>query len=317
MNISLRQLKALVEVERLKSFTRAAQNLHITQQGLSLMIQDIEKQVGCRLLDRTTRTLSLTPAGQQLVEAARQAISSLETAGALIGQISRQAQRTLTIATTPLIAANVMPMTCALFQKRRPGVTVRILDVERGQVQGLVESGKVDVGFGMFLKPAAGLQRRQIFQCDMVCISAPAPRRAGLPPRKSPRARVPALDWAALADRPLIGLPSDNPVQQIVDSHLAKISRGNEERPTFNNIPTILAMVEAGFGSAILPSFVVSAARRMDVHIALMAHPAVPINYFQINLKGRATADAQSDFVQAMLEVMHAHCTLPGAGFGG
>ncbi|WP_397474559.1 LysR family transcriptional regulator [Pusillimonas sp.] len=307
MNISLRQLKALVEIARLKSFTRAAENLHITQQGLSLMVQDIEKQFECRLFDRTTRTMSLTPSGKQLVDAAHQAISSLETAASTIGQLSSLAKSTLSVAITPLISASVVPQAQAIFSKKHPDVTVRIVDVERGMIQGLVESGEVDVGFGMFVKPSSGIQRRQIFQCDMVCISAPAR------PSASPLSRVRKLPWSELADRPLIGLPLDNPVQQLVDSHLAKISRGNEQRPTFNNIPTILAMVEAGFGSTILPSFVVSAARRLNVEVALMEDPVVPMNYFQINLKGRARAETESDFVQSLLEVMRSHCTLHNA----
>src|ERR1700743_1597608 len=107
MNISLRQLKAFSEVARLKSFTRAAENLHITQQGLSLMIQDLERQFGCRLFDRTTRTVSLTLAGEQLCSAAQPTISSLDAAASCIGRLSTHARQTLSIATTPLVAATL------------------------------------------------------------------------------------------------------------------------------------------------------------------------------------------------------------------
>ncbi len=308
MNISLRQLKAILEVARLKSFTRAAENLHMTQQGLSLMIQDLEQQFGCRLLDRTTRSVSLTMAGKQLVAAAQQAITALENAASTIGQLSTEARHTLSVAATPLIAATLMPEACASFRAQHPGITVRIVDVERNQIQTLVETGEVDVGFGMFLKPAAGIERKQIFQCEMVFISSAEDIPA------SPRARaMRRLRWSALADKPLIGLPSDNPVQQLVDSHLSSISRANEPRPTFNNIPTVLAMVEAGLGSAILPSFVVSATRRMNVNVALLDNPVVPVDFFQINLKGRTRAPAEVGFVEALLSTMRTRCNLPGA----
>jgi DNA-binding transcriptional LysR family regulator len=272
------------------------------------MIQDLEKQFGCRLFDRTTRAVSLTTAGKQLVAAAHQTISSLEAAASAIGQLTTYAQQTLSIVTTPLVAAVLMPEACSLFRSRHPDIAIRIIDVERNQIQPLVEAGEADVGFGMFLKPAAGLERQSVFHCELVCISA---AQAGAPAWHT--RSIPQMNWSALANRTLIGLPPDNSVQQLVDNQLASISRGNEERPTFNNIPTVLAMAEAGFGSAILPSFVIAAARHMNVDVALMDNPAVALDFYQINLKGRARAEAESSFVQALLTTMAKRCALPKA----
>ena len=65
MNITLRPLKAFTQTARLGSFTRAAEQMHITQAGLSIMMRELETQMGCRLFDRTTRLLSLTAAGEK------------------------------------------------------------------------------------------------------------------------------------------------------------------------------------------------------------------------------------------------------------
>jgi len=305
MNVSIRQLKAFLAVARLRSFTRAAENLLITQQGLSLMIQELEKQFGGRLFDRTTRRVSLTAAGRQLVVVAGDAVSSLEGAASSINQLSTTAARTLSVAATPFIAATLMPEACMRFRKRHPDVTVRVIDVERGQIQALIEAGAADLGFGIFLKPAGNLHRRVIFRCEMVCLSkavAKAPRR-----RKK---AMPRLDWADLAGTPLIGLPADNSVQQLVDAHLAPASPIDEERLVHNNIPTILGMVEAGFGSTVLPSFTVSALDRMNLDAALMENPIVPVDFYQVNVKGKSRALAESEFVAALLETLKVRCAL-------
>lgn len=305
MNVSVRQLKAFLAVARLRSFTRAAENLLVTQQGLSLMIQELEKQFGGRLFDRTTRRVALTAAGRQLVAVAGVAVASLEEAASSISQLSTKAAQTLSVAATPFVAATLMPEACMRFKQRHPDVAVRIIDVERWQIQSLIESEAADLGFGIFLKPAGNLHRRVIFQCEMVCLS----KAAGKTPRRRKKI-VRRLSWADLAETPLIGLPADNSVQELVDAHLAPIAPIDEDRLVHNNISTILSMVEAGFGNAVLPSFTVSALDRMNLDAALMEHPIVPVDFYQVNVKGKSRAAAESEFVDTLLDTLRARCTL-------
>ena len=66
MNVTTRQFQAFLAVARLASFTRAAEEIFVTQAGLSLMLKDLEAQVGARLFDRTTRSVHLTAAGEAM-----------------------------------------------------------------------------------------------------------------------------------------------------------------------------------------------------------------------------------------------------------
>lgn len=306
MNLSMRQLKAVLEVARLKSFTRAAEHLHITQQGLSLIIQEVEAQLDCRLFDRTTRTVSLTPAARQFLPAAEQAVRSLESAGTAIGKLSIHAKLTLSVAATPLVAATLLPQACATLRETHPDVAVHIVDVVRSEIQQVVEQGVADVGFGVFIKPTSSLERRLIFRCNLVCIS-----NDGLNAKGNGMRRRPNMSWENLRGRPLLGLPADNPVQQLVDAHLMKsIGRDCDHRLTLRSLPTVLAMAEAGFGHAILPSFAVSAARSMDVDVALLTDPVVPVSFYQINQKGRSRVPPEEAFVKALLQIMKSRCSL-------
>ncbi|MBN9425585.1 MAG: LysR family transcriptional regulator [Burkholderiales bacterium] len=305
MNLTQRQLKAVVEIARLKSFTRAAEHLHISQQGLSLMVREVETQLDCRLFDRTTRAVALTPAGRQFLAVAEQTVRSLETAAAELGHMSAKARLSLSAAASPLIAATLLPEACAKFRALHPQVTVKIADVERERIQGMVETGEVDFGLGAFLKPSAGLERSLLFRCNLVCFCAASRSR------KIPQMRqIADIPWKSIGDRPLLGLPADNPVQQLVDVHLAKIGRHNEERLTFRNFQTLLAMVEAGFGCAILPSFAVSAARRMNVEMGLIRDPVVSVDFFRVNQKGCARHPMESAFGEVLLATMKARCAI-------
>ena len=80
MNPSYRQLKAFLAAARFRNFTKASQQMHITQAGLSAMIKELEAQVGCRLLYRTTRLVDLTPEGQAFLPSAEAAVAAIDAA---------------------------------------------------------------------------------------------------------------------------------------------------------------------------------------------------------------------------------------------
>src|SRR3954469_6744992 len=70
MNVTLRQLQAFTGVYRTRSITRAALELGVTQSAASLLIQQLEAQLGVKLFDRTTRAVQPTPAAHEAFDAA-------------------------------------------------------------------------------------------------------------------------------------------------------------------------------------------------------------------------------------------------------
>ncbi len=76
MNINLRQLRAFVSIGRLGSFTKAADALHATQPALSAQIRELEDALGVKLFDRSTRSVTLTQAGEDLMPSRRQRCSA-------------------------------------------------------------------------------------------------------------------------------------------------------------------------------------------------------------------------------------------------
>jgi DNA-binding transcriptional LysR family regulator len=301
MNPSLRQLKAFLNVARLRSFTLAAEQLHITQAGLSSTIADLETQLGSRLFDRTTRSVRLTAAGRALLPAAEQSVHALDGVQASIGRIEAQARQTLAVAASPIVADALMPEVCSRMRTLHPHVALRIMDADRRQIPQLVEAGEVDLGLGVFYKSTSTIELAPVFNCELAFLSPAAPRQPA------------SLAWANLRDTPLLGLPADNALQQSVEAELARIGRSNEARPTYYNFHTLLGMVEAGLGCAILPSFVLAATRRRQIHVSALTGPSVPVDFVQVNQKGKARAAMEPAFIECLREVMQRRCILPDA----
>ena len=78
MNVSLRQMRAFVAVARCASFTGAAKELNLTQSALSLLIKDLESELGVRLIERTTRAVALSDVGSELLPSINQVLQDLD-----------------------------------------------------------------------------------------------------------------------------------------------------------------------------------------------------------------------------------------------
>jgi LysR family carnitine catabolism transcriptional activator len=294
MNISTRQLQAFLTVARLGSFTRAAEQIFVTQAGLSLMLKDLETQVGARLFDRTTRSVRLTPAGESLLPTVRSMLTEWERATSNIGRLSSEAEQQVMLAATPLIAASVLPQWLQDFRKVQPSVRVQVADLDRREILLGIEAGETDLGLGAFFKPAAGIERQLLATFPMVRVSA---QQASARTRKSGES---SMRWSALAKDHLLTLPNDNPIQKLVDAQLRSLSVAPSGEGALQNIQAMIAMVEAGHGVAVLPAFVAPACARYEVSLQMLVDPLVPIDFFVVSKKGRQKTALAKRLIDAL-----------------
>jgi DNA-binding transcriptional LysR family regulator len=297
MNVSLRQIKAFLQVARLGNFTRAAEKMHVTQAGLSIMMRELEAQLNCRLFNRTTRMVSLTAAGEQFLPVATRMVGDLETVAAQLGELNTQAGQVLNIGVTPLVSSNVLPMAWQAFRARFPEAKVKLVDTDPHQVQALVEAGELDFGLGAFFKATAGIELTPLFDYQLMWITLDGKAQAS----DAPEAQAEAVPWSVLTNTELIGLPQENKIQQWIESHLGGIGRAHEDRPTFNNFETLIAMVSAGMGTAIVPSYAIAACRRYGVRAVALVEPAACLSFYRITRRGRAPAPLMDEFVKAFV----------------
>lgn len=123
-NVSLNALRVLEAAARFLSFTRAAEELHITQAAVSQQIRSLEDQLGLPLFTRDSRNLNLTAAGQELSMTARSAINSIQDS---IDNITGSGQsNVLTVSTLPSLASRWLIPRLPKFQERHSNVELHI-----------------------------------------------------------------------------------------------------------------------------------------------------------------------------------------------
>lgn len=150
-------LAVFVAVGDAGSFTRAAAALGVSPSAVSHAVRGLETRLGVRLLNRTTRSVAPTPAGEQLLVTLRPAMASLdETMGALEHQRDRPAGRVRISAHRTAVLYAIMPR-LAGFAERYPDITLEIV----------VDDGLVDIVAGGF---DAGIRRAEVLAPDMISV---------------------------------------------------------------------------------------------------------------------------------------------------
>jgi DNA-binding transcriptional LysR family regulator len=286
MNLSTRQLRAFLHVARAGSFTRAAERAHMTQAGLSILVREVERQLGAQLFERTTRAVELTEAGRRLAVVAESVLAQLDDATRELDALGQRARQTLRVAATPLVSSHLLPQVLARLRDSHPEVTVQLIDTALENVQALVESGGADVGLGFFFRSAQGLVRRPLAEFPLMRLTAaPAPPVA-----------LGRTTWSTLRNLPLITLPGDNPIQRVIDAQLGRLGAEPRAVTAVSFLATQVSMVEAGFGAAVVPTFAVAACRRHRVRMDVLGQPQVRIGFYRISRRGVADTEASVAF---------------------
>jgi LysR family transcriptional regulator, carnitine catabolism transcriptional activator len=285
MEFTSRQLRAFHLVAEHQSFARAAERLFITASGLSVLIRELERHLGFRLFDRTTRRVTLTAYGGDLLAASQPSLKALDTAMSRIEQAAKGRTRWISVGTTPWIAANVLPPAIRAFRQQRPDLRIRLYDGNRGTVARRVVAGKLDFGVGLFGK-MPDLRTSPFFRFSLMVVR---------PATNSALSRA-STKWSALNGESLIVLTSNYPHQQLIDAQLAKSNISLKRTQTVNLLDTQLGLVEAGEGAAIVPSFALPACRSRKVTMSELVDPVVTLELDQISHRGRKLQDEASEF---------------------
>src|SRR5919109_1123674 len=120
--MEIRQLRYLVALDDERHFTRAAQREHIAQPALSQQIRRLEEEVGLPLVERTTRRVSLTEAGEALVARARRVLGEIEGAQAELAALSGVQTGRVTVGVIHTMGPVDVSLALAIFHRRHPDV---------------------------------------------------------------------------------------------------------------------------------------------------------------------------------------------------
>jgi LysR family transcriptional regulator, carnitine catabolism transcriptional activator len=285
MEFTSRQLRAFQLVAQHRSFTRAAEALFITPSGLSVLIRELENQLGFRLFDRTTRHVALTAHGNELLAVTRRNLHELDAAMARIGRTAEETTHMISIGAPPLVAANILPKAIKEFRSQRRDISIQLVDANLSVILQRVEAGKLDIGLGIF-RSAPGIRRTPFFRFSLMLIR----------PDQDGALYSGSTLWSSLKGATLVSLTSTSPVQQIVDKQLKKTGVVCRRSGVVNSLDTQIALVEADEGVAIIPSFGLPACRNRRVAMSQLVDPVVNLEFHQISNPGKKLPAAAQEF---------------------
>jgi DNA-binding transcriptional LysR family regulator len=242
---SLRHLEVYCAVARARSFTRAAEELHVSQPVVSRTVRELERSLGVDLLIRTTRSVSLTPQGEELLELAGDLLDRVERTMDRFAEYCRGDYGRIVVATLPSIAAGYLPPILVAFLAQNPGMRIEILDVTAAEAARAVESGAADLAIA---SPAttASLRSDVLVRDRFVAVLG----------EHHPLAARRTLTWSALADEPFIAMSVGSSVRELTDQAMADAGVSPTNVVEARNIATAGGIVAAGLGVSAFPELV-------------------------------------------------------------
>ncbi|MDN5913990.1 MAG: LysR family transcriptional regulator [Pseudonocardia sp.] len=162
MEPEVRLLRYFLAVAEELSFTRAARRLHIAQPSLSAQIRRLESQLGVTLLQRDTRTVSLTPGGRALYARGPAAIAALQHAWDAARQAGMGLTGTLRLAYTLSAGYDTAPQLVATLHDRHPGVEVITEVLPTPSILRAIQDRRADAGLARAPAPAEGVRLQTV-----------------------------------------------------------------------------------------------------------------------------------------------------------
>ncbi len=242
----LNQLRCFVTVAEELHFGRAAARLNMTQPPFSRQIQLLEHMIDAMLLERTSRSVRLTPAGQGFLPEARRILKLAESASQMVRRISRGKTGSLKIGFTATTAYEFLPQLIAACLEHLPEVDLSLKEMVSGEQLEALASGQLDV---LLLRPPIG---RPEFMSVRV---AAEPLLAAIP-HGDPLADAETISYADFDAKPFIMFaPYES--RYFHDLLVAQFTKANilpRYVQHLSQVHSILALVRAGLGLAIVPN---------------------------------------------------------------
>ncbi|SIS92991.1 LysR family transcriptional regulator [Alicyclobacillus vulcanalis] len=206
--MDLRLFKYFVRVAELQSFTKAAEDLGVTQPTLSKQIQMLEEYVGVALFTRSSRSVRLTPAGDRMLEHAKQILGYVESAIEDVRLADVHDKGTLRVGCS---GNHILVQVLAVYSSQHPNVEVLVYDQRSQQTIEGVLSGSLDIGVIFYTHEDSRLEFRPLFEEEFYVVVR----------QDSPIVECESLSVFDLPELPLVLFPSHFLIRRFIDEFCA------------------------------------------------------------------------------------------------
>ena len=276
-NATLRQLKVFEAVARLSSFSRAAEELHLTQPAVSTQVRKLQEHAGLPLFEQLGKKIHLTPAGAQMLQSSREIIQKFQEAEEAMAQFKGVSGGRLNVS---VISAGdyFFPRLLVEFAQRHDGVTLNFLVVNREELLTQLHENRTDLAVMVRPPEDSDTVAEAFAPHPYVIVAAP----------DHPLARTPRIPASRIARELFVvreqGSDTWNSMVQGFGHHLPGLNIAMEIRST----ETIKQAVIAGMGVSFLSAHTVS--RELNAgSLTVLDVQGFPLmlNWYVVNRRGK------------------------------
>jgi DNA-binding transcriptional LysR family regulator len=255
--MDLDQLKTFVEVARLGNFSRAAEKVLRSQPAVSAQIRQLEQEYGQRLFDRNAKSVRLTPAGEVVLDYARQLLALQAKSQRAVSEQDSVRSGTLSIGANEGTFLYVLPRVLAKYHKQFPKVKISVYRSFTHKVTGKVEEGAVDLAVLTMPVKSTSLEIIPVFRDRILLMTGPT----------SPLFRQKSATLEEVAAQPIIA-PKTGSIRKLMERHLRPFREDLNVTMELTSVVMIKRFVRAGFGvSLICRSFAAENVQRGEVRL--------------------------------------------------
>ncbi len=235
------QLKTFVEVAKLGSFSRAAEKVLRSQPAVSAQIRQLEQEYGHKLFDRNTKSVRLTPAGEVVLDYARQLLALRTTSMQAASDWNGVPTGTLSIGANEGTFLYVLPRVFTEYHRKFPKVRISVYRSFTHKVSEKVEEGAVDLGVVTMPVKSPSLAATPVFRDRILLMVGP----------RSPFFHRTSVTPRELADQPLI-MPKTGSIRKIIEKNLRPFRERLNVTMELTSVVMIKQFVMDGFGVSLV-----------------------------------------------------------------
>jgi LysR family transcriptional regulator, low CO2-responsive transcriptional regulator len=235
------QLITFLEVAKLGSFSRAGQKVFRSQSAVSAQIRQLEQEYGDRLLDRSGKDVTLTPAGRVLLTYAERLIQLRDESKLAVADHGRAPRGTLTIGANEATCLYVLPDVFAKYCSLHPEVQLSIYRNFSYKIVEKLENGTIDVGIVTLPVKSPKLKTSPIFRDQLMWMVHP----------QNPLAKHEVLSLSEIAKQPIL-LPKTGYTRRLMDKLLRPYQSDLQVQMELPSVGMIKSFVAAGLGVSLI-----------------------------------------------------------------
>ena len=299
-NLDLRRLRYFVKVAELGSLTRAAEALHMAQPALSQHIRGLEDEIGAKLLARGPRGVTLTEAGQRMLEESRAMLAGAQSLAERVRGDSSEPEGEVVIGVGQTVGSLLMLPLLQAAAQRLPRVRIQIREMLSGLLPELVRSGAVDFAISYNTASGNGIEAISVLSEEMCLVGQRrlAQRHLG----KNLKDEVP---FKALAGIPLYLSRRTHILRELIE----RVAREKKVTPNLlAEVDSLYIMKELALGGTGFCVLSLANVRRElehhDLYVARIVHPVIRREICFVRRSGGALPRAAQGTVLLAIDLL-------------